>query len=201
MQLQEGVTFVDGVTIKLIVGRRKEMQIKLKKENTTQVEEGVPEINKLKKELEQRGFAQIDVSEIDSSYIKIPNKLDSLASPEISKYFTALTQHKVCLNAMYAEIDVLYFYYSEEFNLAFAQAISSFPVKLSKGEKELLFINSDSTAMEYRKRLVGLEVKKKLLTTLIASTSEALTLISREITRQQGDLFGQRRGDNIQHGK
>ena len=184
---------------KKIVGNKKKINPMQK------VRENASLMDKLTDEIKEQGatvFTPKDLGgdlQIDTNYLSLPSDLTEIPSRELGKYLNAFTQNKAYMRTLYnwQEMrveDVKRIYYD-----AYVEVYDSHTKlvpKASEKSKELLCNNNEKVKdkfLEYRNQ----KLKLSMLANTIASYEEMIFLISREITRRNGDFDEDKRLSNL----
>ena len=131
-----------------------------------------------------------------SEYLQLPADITEVDSRELGRYFSAFTQQKMYVRTVVGRLSAVVRERNGELNGIRSEVYSSLPAKVSVKEKELLF-STDSRAIDFLNELFAYEEKLRMVVDYLDSLVDAITLISREISRREGDWNNNRREDNI----
>lgn len=180
--------------------------IKKKKINPMRkVRENASLMDKLTDEIVEQGvtlFTPQDLGgnlQIDTDYLSLPSDLTEVPSRELGKYLNAFTQNKAYMRTLYNWQEMLTEEKKRIYYDVYVEVYSNhtkLTPKASEKSKELLCNNDEHVKdkfLEYRNQ----KLKLSMLANTIASYEEMIFLISREITRRNGDFSESNRIDNL----
>lgn len=133
---------------------------------------------------------------VDEDYLSLPADITEENSRELGKYFNAFTQQKMYVRTVIGKLSGIVREGNRELNEVRSDVFSSLPSKMSMKEKELMF-SIDERAMEKLDGMFYYEEKLRMTSDYIDSLIDAIVLISREISRREGDWNDDKREDNI----
>ena len=158
--------------------------------------------HKLQSELREKHIRVFDDANsshlnIDDKYLTLPYNISDTPIHILGEHMNALTQHKIYLRNVYAEVCCLEVECKWEYNQAKAFVLKdSMYGKMSVTEKELI-IGVDPLVMPKYRRYVEIKAKINVLEQSIANVTDAIFMVSREISRRGADFTQERRDMNV----
>ena len=158
----------------------------------------------IEKELESSGIRPIVPVEmnnqgtlnIDQDYLVLPKDLTEVESRELGKYLNANTQQRMYLRSLVGWQSLVVEQKKREYYNAFNAIYLNLDKKSSESSKEK-YTNTHPKVQpiyyEYRDELRKLD----MINLSIESISDAIFLISREISRREGDFNTEYRNENV----
>ena len=138
-------------------------------------------------------FTNVNVEE---DYLQLPSDLTEVVSQDLGRYFNAFTQQKMYVRTVVGRLSAIIREKNNSMNVLRAEVYASLNAKVSAKEKELQF-QSDERVQEQLGDLFQYEEKLFMAKDYLEGLIDGITLISREISRREGDWNDSRREDNI----
>lgn len=134
---------------------------------------------------------------IDKNYLSLPQNITEVSAKDLGEHLNAFTQQKMYMRTLvgYAEM------FAEESRREYMEVSDSrykelLGSKLSETAKERE-VNSDHNVRPSYEKYLDYKNKIKLLNHNIQSIEEAIFMLSREVSRRNGDYENERRNYNV----
>ncbi len=151
-------------------------------------------------DLEAKGvrfFKPEDSLNIDSEYLVLPKDITEVSPRNLGKYLNAYTQQKMYIRTLLGWCECMY----EDTRRTYME--TAYPKyhlvnssKMTEKAKDLEVNNSEDVLPLYS-QMMDMKMKKSTLELNLASIEDAIFLISREISRRNGDFSDENRNYNI----
>ena len=157
-------------------------------------------VDSMQEELEIKGvtFFEPDSSlNIDKDYLVLPNNITDIPNKELGEYLNAFTQQKMYMRTLLGWAESMLEQSKREYHLAADPLYKELnKTKLSEKAKDLE-VNSSDEVIESYNALNDIKMKIVLLNHTIDNLTDALFMISREVSRRSGDFDNERRNSNV----
>ena len=157
-------------------------------------------VTKVEDELLGQGVQAFDNSNVMEEYLELPQDLTEVESKELGKYFTTFTNQKLYVRGLVWQSGALLREINSKLDYIRADVYAMLPVKTSVKEKELALLNNNK-AKALLEKSNFIQEKYSMLETYLDNLIDAITCISREITRRESDWNISNREDNINNKK
>ena len=156
-------------------------------------------LDRIESSLEKSGVVLFDEKRLNISegYLTLPAEITDVPSKELGEYLNAFTQQKVYLRTLLGSADLL----AEEAKRKYYEA--SDPIyrkysfeKMSETAKDRL-VNSNETVRPVYYEYVDLKKKCSIIEISISNIEDIIFMLSREVTRRNGDLAEESRSYNV----
>ena len=156
-------------------------------------------LDKIESSLEKSGAVFFDDKRLNitEDYLTLPAEITDIPSKELGEYLNAFTQQKVYLRTLLARADLLV----EEARRAYYEA--SDPIyrkysfeKMSETAKERL-VNANESVRPAYYEYVDLKKKYAIIEISISNIEDIIFMLSREVTRRNGDYAEESRSYNV----
>lgn len=147
--------------------------------------------------LEKDGVNLFGNDNVDDAYLQLPFDLTEEDSRELGRYFNAFTQQKMYLRGIIARLNAVIRGIASDLTTIRSDVYRELPERTSVKEKELYFSASDE-ARDKVKELEFYEEKLGVAEAYIESLEDAITLVSREISRRESDWNHSVREENLE---
>lgn len=134
--------------------------------------------------------------QIADEYLQIPADITEVDSRDLGRYFGAFTQQKMYVRGLVGKLAAMKREKERELDAYRSEVYLSLPVKMSMKEKELHFA-SDPRTQKPLEEVYFIQERLIMTSDYLDSLIDGITLISREISRREGDWKDNRREDNI----
>ncbi|MCX7985304.1 MAG: hypothetical protein N3A63_10455, partial [Bacteroidetes bacterium] len=159
-------------------------------------------VDEITDELKEKGvifFTPENSLNIDEEFLVLPKDLTEIPSRLLGNYLNAFTQQRMYMRTLIGWQELVYeevkrIYYDKSIPLY--KELSK--QKISETAKERI-INNDEEVKEYFIKMKDEKKKLELLMYSLASIEDAIFLISREISRRNGDYEIESRNENVQN--
>lgn len=148
------------------------------------------------KELEDINVIPFTNKNVEDDYLELPSDITDIDSRDLGRYFNAFTQQKMFVRGVIANLSSLVRELSQQLSVIKADVYSSLPVKTSVKEKEIYF-SADDRARDKLEELLLYQEKLNMTESYIDSLEDAITLVSREISRRESDWEQSVREDSV----
>lgn len=146
--------------------------------------------------LNEEGIVLFENDNVVEEYLQLPADITELPSQELGRYFNAFTQQKMYVRSVLGRLSAVVRERNNSLNDLRVQVFSSLPQKTSMKEKEIIF-SALPEAKEELSSLFIYEEKYKMVSDYLESLIDAITLVSREISRRESDWNDNKREENI----
>lgn len=151
---------------------------------------------KLQRELEKRGsvtFApESGTLSIDAEYLRLPADITALPAHELGRHLSAFTQHKMYMRTLHFRMQCHVEDIRRGYDAARREAFMEHKGCRSVTERDFL-VNSDPRVAPSHDLWTETKMKAAMVKDTIESISDAIFLISREISRREADFPHERR--------
>ena len=155
---------------------------------------------KLQRELEKKGSVSFSPEngnlEIDAGYLRLPADITLLPTHEVGKHLNAFTQQKMYMRTLHLQMQCL----TEDCRRGYDQAryaiASEFSGSKTVTEKDFM-VNNDPRVLPSHERWLEAKMKVSMVKDTVDSITDAIFLISREISRRESDFNHERREHNV----
>lgn len=156
-------------------------------------------LESIESSLENKGVVFFDETRLNivDDYLTLPAEINEIPSKDLGAYLNAFTQQKVYLRTLLGRIDILV----EEAKRKYLEV--SDPVyrkysfeKLSETAKDRL-INANETVKPLYHEYVDMKKKYSLVEISISNIEDIIFMLSREVTRRNGDFAEESRNYNV----
>lgn len=155
---------------------------------------------KIEEELKEKGVYQFSPEKelnINEDYLNLPSEITEVMSKDLGEYLNAYTQQKMYMRTLIGWTECLIEEARREYNEV---AIKYYKVvnktKMSEKAKDIE-VNNEEEVLPFYNALIDLKVKKSMLEYNLASIEDAIFLISREVSRRNGDFNDENRNHNV----
>lgn len=159
-------------------------------------------VDEITDELKQKGvifFTPENSLNIDEKFLVLPKDLTEIPSRLLGNYLNAFTQQRMYMRTLIGWQELIY---EEAKRIYYDKSIPLYKElskqKISETAKERI-INNDEEVKEYFIKMKDEKKKLELLMYSLASIEDAIFLISREISRRNGDYEIENRNENVQN--
>lgn len=174
-------------------------QLPTKKQKLVSKKEDKPNkglVAQVEDDLESIGVYTYSNRNVAKDYLVMPSDVTEIENSELGKYFTAFTNQKLYVRNLVCQSGMMVRELNYQLDTIRARVYSTLPAKMSVKEKELTLLN-DPKAEELISHINFLQEKYNMLSMHLDNLVDAITCISREITRRENDMFAQNRENNI----
>lgn len=157
-------------------------------------------LDKIEDSLTDKGVVFFDdknVLNINTKYLELPSEITEVHSRELGEYLNAFTQQKVYLRTLLGRTELMvekarrdYYEVSSEFYKKYSEG------KMSETAKERL-INTQPQVMPVYYEYLDYRKKQSLVEYSIANIEDIIFMISREVSRRNGDFSEESRAYNV----
>lgn len=158
-------------------------------------------LDKIEDELESSGVLFFDdkVVDINDEYLHLPRDLTEVTSRDLGEYLNAFTQQRVYMRTLLGRVELQeeearrnYFVMANEVYKSLANH------KLSETAKDRI-INSDEDILPLYEAYMDAKQRVKTVQYAIANADDVCFLISREVTRRNGDFDSENRASSVKY--
>lgn len=153
-------------------------------------------VEQVEEELSEQGVKAFDNSNVMVDYLELPEDLTIVESRELGRYFTTFTNQKLYVRGLIWQSGAILKEINSQLDYIRNEVYADLPVKMSVKEKELALLNN-TTAKQLLDKCNFIQEKFNMLNTYLDNLIDAITCISREITRRESDWNNNQREDNI----
>lgn len=150
--------------------------------------------DQIEKELGVEGIVPFNNSNVMEDYLQLPADLTESTSKELGRYFNAFTQQKAWTRTLLGRVSVMLKELDAELDNFRKEVFAELPAKMSAKEKELHLIEQASDLIAHSNHLKS---KKLILDNYLENLIDILFVVSREVSRREGDWSVEKRGHNI----
>ena len=155
---------------------------------------------KLQRELEKKGSVSFSPEngnlEIDVGYLRLPADITMLPTHEVGKHLNAFTQQKMYMRTLHLQMQCLTEDCRREYDKARYVIASEFSGSKTVTEKDFM-VNNDPRVLPSHERWLEAKMKVSMVKDTIDSITDAIFLISREISRRESDFNHERRDHKV----
>lgn len=152
--------------------------------------------DKVEKDLSKQGVRSFTNDNVIEDYLQLPSDLTNVSSRDLGRYFTTFTNQKLYVRSILWKCGAVLREINSDIDLIRTNIYATLPSKTSVKEKELALLQS-SKAKELIKKYNYFQEKHSMLETYLDNLIDAITCISREITRRESDWQDSSREDNV----
>ena len=134
--------------------------------------------------------------DIDTNYLTLPRNITEVPARDLGEYLNAFTQQKMYMRTLLGWQECMCEEAYREYLHNSQDLYKSLPPKMSEKSKERE-LSTDEEISEYYDVYSEMKRKCMLLEMNIASIEDAIFLISREVSRRNGDFENERRDYNV----
>ena len=156
-------------------------------------------LDKMEDSLADKGVVFFDDNNlnINTKYLELPSQITEIHSRELGEYLNAFTQQKVYLRTLLGRTELMV----EKARRDYYEVSSIFYKKYSEGKmsetaKERL-INTQPEVMPVYYEYMDYRKKQSLVEYSIANIEDIIFMISREVSRRNGDFSEESRAYNV----
>lgn len=153
-------------------------------------------VERVEDELMEQGVQAFDNSNVMEDYLELPEDLTIVESKELGKYFTTFTNQKLYVRGLIWQSGAILKEINSKLDYIRNDIYATLPVKMSVKEKELALLNNNK-AKALLEKSNFIQEKYNMLDIYLDNLIDAITCISREITRRESDWNNEAREDNI----
>jgi hypothetical protein len=160
-----------------------------KRPDEVKVEDGSL-LDRIEDELKDEGIHLFDNQDIEEKYLRLPADITRVTDKELGTYFSMFTAQKAWTRTLIGRMRILLREMGEELEDIKSNVYSGLPAKMSVTEKELnlrTHAKYGTRAKELIQDLAFKSEKLGILNDYLESLVDVLFVISREITRRNGD--------------
>ena len=154
---------------------------------------------RLQRELEKKGSVLFSPDngnlEIDTEYLRLPADITTLPTHEVGKHLNAFTQQKMYMRTLHLWMQCLTEDCRREYDRARYAIAGEFSGSKSVTEKDFM-VNNDPRVLPSHERWLEAKMRVAMVKDTIESITDAIFLISREISRRESDFGHERRDHN-----
>lgn len=151
--------------------------------------------------LEKKGILFFDESrvDIDDEYLHLPREITEISSRDLGEYLNAFTQQRVYMRTILGRVEIL----EEEARRAYFEVANTQYAKLS--EKKLSetakdrIINTDIDVIPLYEAYMDAKQRVRTVQYAIQNADDVCFLLSREVTRRNGDLENEGRAGSVKY--
>lgn len=159
-------------------------------------------LDTLEDELANQGVVFFDQDtglDINDEFLQLPREITEITSRDLGEYLNAFTQQKVYLRTVLGRTEIM----EEETRRAYFDVANEVyrdlsAQKLSETAKDRI-INSDEEVQPLYEAYQNARKRVQLVKYAIDNVEDICFLISREVTRRNGDFEGEMRASNIKN--
>lgn len=156
-------------------------------------------LEKIESSLEKSGAVFFDEKRlnIDSDYLTLPAEITDVPSKLLGEYLNAFTQQKVYLRTLLGRVELLVEEARRVYQESSAVLYRKYSLdKMSETAKDrLINYNDDIRPVYYEYE--DMRKKQMLIQNSISNIEDIIFMLSREVTRRNGDIADESRGYNV----
>lgn len=157
-------------------------------------------VDSMQEELELKQvtfFSPEDSLNIDKDYLVLPQNITDSTNKDLGEYLNAFTQQKLYMRTLLGWAELMLEEARREYHeVADPHYIELNKTKMSEKAKDSE-VNSHKDVVEKYNAVQDIKMKINLLNHTIDNLTDALFMISREVSRRTGDFNENRRNDNV----
>lgn len=154
----------------------------------------------MQEELEVKGvtFFEPDLSlRVDKDYLILPQNITDVSNKELGEYLNAFTQQKMYMRTLLGWAELMLEQSKREYHSVADDKYKELnKTKLTEKAKDLE-VNSNEDVIESYNAMNDMRMKITLLNHTIDNLTDALFMISREVSRRCSDFDNERRNSNV----
>ena len=154
---------------------------------------------KLQRELENKGCAVFSPEngnlDIDASYLRLPSDITALPTHEVGKHLNAFTQQKMYMRTLHLQMQCLAEDCRRLYDRGRYAVAGEYRDSKSVTERDFM-VNNDPRVLPSYEKWAEAKLKTVMVKDVIDSVTDAIFLVSREISRREADFSHERRDHN-----
>ena len=157
-------------------------------------------VDAMQKELESQGvkfFTPDDSLNIDQDFLVLPKNITEVTNRDLGEYLNAFTQQKMYLRTLLGWAESMLEQARREYHLVADPKYKELnKTKLTEKAKDLE-VNSSEEVIDSYNAVQDMRMKITLLNHTIDNLTDSLFMLSREVSRRNGDFDNERRNMNV----
>lgn len=157
-------------------------------------------LEKMEKDLSDKGVIIFEPGEnlnINDWYLELPSEITEVTSKDLGEHLNAFTQQKAYLRTLMGRVTFLVEEAKRNYYSASTDVYSKLTnSKMSETAKERI-VNSDPEVIPFYHEYVDYKNKMYMIDCSISNIEDIIFMISREVTRRNGDFYDDNRNHNV----